>query len=96
MFKIFILPDSMYCENFGTFQWRKFRKIENKTFNPQKRVCLGIYNWRLKAKISSWLILMLISSKSLKQNVKTAFKTQHCDTQRDKWLSYGVTLIKKM
>ena len=38
----------MYCENFGRFHERKFKKITNKAIKGQKRICLSIYNSRLK------------------------------------------------
>ena len=37
----------MYCENFGRFRERKFKKITNKAIKGQERICLSIYDSRL-------------------------------------------------
>ena len=46
-----MLLDSMYCENFGRFHPRKFKKVTNKATSTVKNIRLGNYDSRLKAKI---------------------------------------------
>lgn len=50
--KIHVLPDLIYCGNFGRFHRRKLMKITNKTINRVKKcICL---NEHLKFKTYSW------------------------------------------
>jgi len=52
VFKIRIPLGAMWCENFGRFQRRKFKKITNKAIKTAKKhIDLGIYNLRKKHKI---------------------------------------------